>query len=266
MSPTNQSAAAVADDVITSLSDVSKPSTGDQSHRSHDSVKKEDVRHGRFHAPKGGPKKSLILLIVIAVAIALFVLNQIKNGNVVSGKKTDRGSVSELNMLLPVRSPSPSAEIPAAAKAATAKPQIPLDPPVLHSEFDVMKASLDEINNSIAALMDGLRESNADIEALREEQKKLARSVARNWAVTARAKDKQVATPAPINTATVLSVDSWNGRQSVSVSQGGQIKFINQGDSIGGFVLKGADLTKQQVEFSTPDGRTSKIPASGGGQ
>lgn len=56
---------------------------------------------------------------------------------------------------------------------------------------------------------------------------------------------------------TVLSVDTWNGRPSVSVQVGTEVRFFSEGDMVADALLRRADPTTQRVEFVG----TSDVPA-----
>lgn len=55
----------------------------------------------------------------------------------------------------------------------------------------------------------------------------------------------------------VLSVDTWNGRPSVSVQVGTEVRFFSEGDMVANALLRRADPTTQRVEFVG----TSDLPA-----
>ena len=47
----------------------------------------------------------------------------------------------------------------------------------------------------------------------------------------------------------VLSVDTWNGRPSVAVQIGEEVRFVAEGDVIAGALVRKADPATQRVEF-----------------
>jgi hypothetical protein len=48
---------------------------------------------------------------------------------------------------------------------------------------------------------------------------------------------------------TVLAVDTWNGRPSVALLVDGEARFVAEGDSVAGALLRKADPASQRVEF-----------------
>lgn len=165
-------------------------------------------------------------------------------------------------------------EQPISATSTTALPIVapilPVDPPVLYSEFSKLELAVKQMAVSISSIQDSHANLSQQYSELRDEQEKLAKTlVARRPAARPKLKPepKVEVTPAVQQpSAQVLSIDSWDGRKSVSVSQGGQIKFLNEGDSIGGYVLKKADGSAQQADFVTPDGQTKRVRAIEGSQ
>ncbi|MBC7501836.1 MAG: hypothetical protein H7315_15280 [Herminiimonas sp.] len=55
----------------------------------------------------------------------------------------------------------------------------------------------------------------------------------------------------------VLSVDTWNGKASVAVRNGGEVRFISEGERAGNFELKGADKDNQRAYFVDATGSVS---------
>ncbi len=68
--------------------------------------------------------------------------------------------------------------------------------------------------------------------------------------------------PAPISS--VLAVDTWDGKASVSIRQGGSVRFLAVGDALGDAVLQRADADRQQVEFVTAKGAVVPLNAAAG--
>lgn len=62
-------------------------------------------------------------------------------------------------------------------------------------------------------------------------------------------------------TARVLAVDVWDGHPSVVVEHGREIRFLGEGDSVGGYVLKKADGPSQQALFLAPAADAAKTTA-----
>ncbi len=59
----------------------------------------------------------------------------------------------------------------------------------------------------------------------------------------------------------VLSVDTWNGRPSVSILVGADVRFIAEGDVVGSAYVKRADAANQRVDF-VPTGGPAVTEAS----
>ena len=213
-------------------------------------------------------KKSKMPLLIIGVITLTFTgvyaVAKFKKEQSAAARAPKVAALSDLDSLMPGK--ATPATLPVGGQRATSvKPLTPPDPPVLHSEYAQVQLNVAQIQGSIDALKESQSAMNTDVATLREEQQKLARLMASKQVAIARAKSKvvprlkAVSPPIPPVSASILSIDSWDGRPSVSVSQGNQIKFLNEGDAIGGHVLKSADGRKQQAEFMTPDGQARRV-------
>ena len=226
---------------------------------------------GQETVPLKKKKSKALLLMVIAMALTFM--------GVIGAalyRKTHHapGMVQKVAAMLGLESPPRADATPGSAPVLgtpVPKPLTTPAPPIQRSEYAQMQATVDQMQQAITSIQETLLGIRADSEATNYDLEKLSKSVYAQRHAAARRKQKVVAkveTHAPVSrpSANVLSVDSWDGRQSVSVSQGGQIKFIQEGDSLGGYVLKSADWRKQQAEFVTPEGQTRRVRASESGQ
>lgn len=270
MSPANQNAAIADKDQVREPVDGFTRAPGQRPGMTRPGITQMPGQEGMPLKKKKSKAPLLILSAMALTFIGVFGAAQYQNSHKAPSKAPEVAAVSGLESLLPGQ--AAPASMPASGQVApAAKPLTPPDPPVLRSEFSQLQATVDQMQKSITSIQETQSAIRAESSALHDELEKLSKSVSAQRHAAARAKPKveakvETPAPAPQPSANVLSVDSWDGRQSVSVSQGGQIKFLNEGDSIGGYVLKSADGRKQQAEFVTPDGQSRRVRASEAGQ
>lgn len=132
-------------------------------------------------------------------------------------------------------------------------------------ELQNLRDKLDVLNDALETMQSKVEQLQTDVGDMHGKLTKLLRPhVVRHPKVTEPKPVPQVQQEAPPPSARVMSVDIWGGRPSVSVSQGGEIKFLNEGDSLNGFVLKDANPKSQQAEFATPAGGSRRVTSSAG--
>jgi hypothetical protein len=129
------------------------------------------------------------------------------------------------------------------------------DQTAIHTSIDRLTRDF----NSVSARIGHLESELASVKTTLAEQHAKA-AVVPKYVTRPRSstKAKPIITEKPTApTIGVLSVDTWDGRPSVSVSQGQEIRFIGEGDAVAnGYVLKQADSKKQQAVFVAPSGET----------
>jgi hypothetical protein len=62
----------------------------------------------------------------------------------------------------------------------------------------------------------------------------------------------------------VLSLDSWNGRPSVSVQVGSEVRFFSEGDVVANALVRRADPATQRVKFVSASGLPIPAGAAAG--
>jgi len=149
----------------------------------------------------------------------------------------------------------PIASTPAPT-SAIANPSIStIDQTALHtsidqlvSDFKSLSGREDQVENDLATIKTNLAEQQTKT-AVEAKHLTHHRSPAKSkLTVTEKSTERTIG---------VLSIDTWDGRPSVSVSQGQEIRFIGEGDALtDGYVLKQADSKKQQAIFVSPSGET----------
>ena len=147
--------------------------------------------------------------------------------------------------------------------ATEAAPLVPVPAPTEHLEKLVQ-----ELADKIGTSLDTQTTIQQDIAALREQLEHMAaeRASAAKAAIAKRTALQQRRTvrpapPAPMPTASVLSVDSWGGKPSVAIlGPDGHIQFANQGDRVpGGGVIGAAQVAGQSVTIRNGDGTVSTV-------
>ena len=116
----------------------------------------------------------------------------------------------------------------------------------LTTDFKSLSGRFDRVENDLASIKTTLAEQHT----------KAASEVRPVTRPRSLAKTKQAAAEKPTApNIGLLSIDTWDGRPSVSVSQGQEIRFVNEGDALGnGYVLKQADSKKQKAVFVPQSG------------
>jgi hypothetical protein len=146
--------------------------------------------------------------------------------------------------------PAPSATIKSGAVTAVDLTEIHESIAQLRTDLTTLAGRAEQMASEVASIKTDLAEHQAKGAAATE----VSRVVPRRS--LAKAKPTVADKPAAVIIG-VLSVDTWDGRPSISVSQGQEIRFISEGDALpGGYVLKQADGRKQQATFTAPSGQT----------
>jgi hypothetical protein len=102
-----------------------------------------------------------------------------------------------------------------------------------------------------------LRHQLAMSRAAQTRAQRQSKALARQLRATRAATFAQAGQPSPA----VLSVDTWNGRPSVSVQVGKEVRFFSEGDHVGNALVRRADPATQRVEFVGMSGPASAAPA-----
>ena len=160
---------------------------------------------------------------------------------------------------------TPAAAISAAsAPPAQAAPETPA----------VLAQQLTELERAYARLLDRAQQAEQRIERIETDVTQLrhqlemsraaqtraqrqSKALARQLRATRAATSAQAGQPSPA----VLSVDTWNGRPSVSVQVGSEVRFVSEGDLVGSALVRRADPATQRVEFVGLSGPAIAAPA-----
>jgi hypothetical protein len=119
----------------------------------------------------------------------------------------------------------------------------------------------DERIAQVEADLAGLKQQVEKSQAAHAKAQRQARQLARQLHATKAAAPE---TPALQQPPTVLSVDTWNGRPSVSVQVGAEVRFLAEGDTVANALLRKADPATQQVEFVSTSGLVLPTRAAAG--
>lgn len=165
---------------------------------------------------------------------------------------------------------TPAVPAPSTASGATARiaPEVPAAISRQLTELNtacerLMRQSqetdqrLDRIEADVAELRQQFEKSHAAQVKAQQQARAMARQlrVAQAVATEARAVQQQPR---------VLSVDSWNGRPSVSVQVGAEVRFFSEGDVVANALVRRADPATQRVEFAHAAGVPAQTRAATG--
>lgn len=116
---------------------------------------------------------------------------------------------------------------------------------------------LDRIEADLAELRQQFEKSHAAQAKAQRQARAMARQlrVAQAAATVARVVQEQPR---------VLSVDSWNGRPSVSVQVGSEVRFFSEGDVVANALVRRADPATERVEFVSASGLPIPAGAAAG--
>jgi hypothetical protein len=162
-----------------------------------------------------------------------------------------------------------AASSPASSPAALGALEVP---PAIVRELAELKAAherllqrsrgtderLDRIEADAAQLRQKFEKSHAAHARVRRQARTLARQL--RVAQAEAAAQAQVVQQRP----KVLSVDTWNGRPSVSVQVGDEVRFFSEGDVIANALVRKADPATQRVEFVSTSGAAVTASAATG--
>lgn len=143
------------------------------------------------------------------------------------------------------------------AAPGTAAPTAPEVPAVVLQQLAEFKATCERVVQQSQAVDQRLDRTEADLADLKQQFEKsqaalatahqharvLARQLRVAHAAAAEARAAQLQQPK------VLSVDTWNGRPSVSVQVGTEVRFFSEGDVVANTLVRKADPSTQRVEF-----------------
>lgn len=113
-----------------------------------------------------------------------------------------------------------------------------------------------QVESDLAALKQQVQKSHAAQAKAQRQARELARQLHA-------ARTPASETPPLQQPPTVLSVDTWNGRPSVSVQVGAEVRFLAEGDTVANALLRKADPATQQVEFVSTSGAVMPTRAAG---
>jgi hypothetical protein len=163
-----------------------------------------------------------------------------------------------------IRAQAVSAAAPArtsgAASGAAAR-AVPEVPAAVTRQLTELKAANERLQQQSQEAQQRIGQVEADLAALKQQFEKShaakvnaerqARELSRQLRVA-----RSVATepPAVPQLPRILSVDIWNGRPSVSVQVGSEVRFIAEGDTVADAHLRKADPATQRVEFVSASG------------
>lgn len=165
---------------------------------------------------------------------------------------------------------TPAVPAPSVASAATARvaPEVPA---AISRQLTELKTAyerlmqqsqetdqrLDRIEADVAELKQQFEKGHAAQAKAQRQARAMARQlrVAQAAATEARAVQQQPR---------VLSVDSWNGRPSVSVQVGSEVRFFSEGDVVENALVRKADPATQRVEFVSASGLPIPAGAAAG--
>ena len=162
--------------------------------------------------------------------------------------------------------PAAPAMFSSSAPSGTAAHVAPEVPATVSRQFEELKAAYERLVQQSQAADQRLDRIEADFAELRQQFEKnqaaqtktqrQARTLARQLRVAqaAAAEARSVQQPPK-----VLSVDTWDGRPSVSVQVGTEVRFFSEGDVVANALLRRADPATQRVEFVSASG--GPVPA-----
>ena len=142
-------------------------------------------------------------------------------------------------------------------------------PPAIAQQLQTLSTAYEQLQRQSRATDERLHQLEADLASLRQqvEESRVAQLEAHRQAQmlarqlhTARAAAQTQAVQQAQATR-VISVDTWDGRPSVSVQMGSEVRFFSEGDVVARALLRKADPTTQRVEFVNAAG--AGMPAGG---
>jgi len=168
---------------------------------------------------------------------------------------------------------APSAPVASASSAASGPTTPPAHevPTAVDRQLAELKAAYERLAQQSQETDQRLDRIEADVTELKQRFEKnqtahakvqrQAKALARQLRVAqAAANQAQTVQQSP----KVLSVDTWNGRPSVSVQVGAEVRFFSEGDVVANALVHRADPATQRVEFvSVSGGGVSASAASG---
>lgn len=164
----------------------------------------------------------------------------------------------------------PAVPASSAASAATARvaPEVPA----------AVARQLADLKTAYERLMQQSQETDQRLDRIAADVAELRQQVEKNQAAQAKAerharalkRQLRLAQAPTTETRTiqqppkVLSVDTWNGRPSVSVQVGTEVRFFSEGDVVANALLRRADPATQRVEFVHASGVPNQTSAAAG--
>lgn len=199
------------------------------------------------------PLATSCVAVAVAMALACQTASALPDGDL-PGRTIDTGAASlasKANLAGTAATPVASAS---AGSAASIQPT-PEKPVALAQQIT-------EIQQDYARLLDQTQQAEQRIErietavtqlrhqlevsrAAQARTQRQSRALAQQLRAARAATSAQTAQPSPA----VLSVDTWNGRPSVSVQVGSEVRFFSEGDLVGNALVHRADAATQRVEF-----------------
>lgn len=161
----------------------------------------------------------------------------------------------------PLVSP-PRVSVPAADSAAAAASQPSARVSIVDEPAEAHAAHLARLMHARDELLQADHDTALRLDRIESELTDLRQQIEKRMAAGALAPKKPRTTPSspPLARSTkptsqtldpprVLSVDTWNGRPSVSILVGADVRFIAEGDVVGSAYVKRADAANQRVDF-----------------
>jgi hypothetical protein len=157
-----------------------------------------------------------------------------------------------------------------AASGAAARAAIEV-PTAITRQLTELKAAYERLEQQAQEAQQRIGQVEADLAALKQQFEKShaakvnaerqARELSRQLRAARTAATEPPAAP---QLPRILSVDVWNGRPSVSVQFGSEVRFIAEGDTVADAHLRKADPATQRVEFVSASGVVLPAHAAAG--
>jgi hypothetical protein len=162
----------------------------------------------------------------------------------------------------------PAQDDPATAALVNAGTASKAAPPVAIEEQADIARQLADLKSAYDRLSQQSRETDQRLDRIEADVAELKQQFDRSRAAQAKTQRRARAlaqqlraaqaaateAPAAPQLPSILSVDTWDGRPSVSVQTGTEIRFLAEGDTVDSALLRKADPATQRVEFVSATG------------